>query len=220
MLLKAFFVMDVLKKSNAELVSWLHYAAALQESHPFHSAHPPPDWIPAWGRFRQHAVALTNAIQAAQNKDQEKTRELKQERSATLLSIILNATYIVMRSLHEENPSLRHSVGYTLKEMQQKRTPLPTSVRRLLVALKVKRNQESGSVIVIFTRNKVAALYQLQICKGVPQGEDSWGDEGGHKSNRVKVHGLEPANWYYFRGRIHGDNETSNWSEPVSIIIT
>jgi len=201
-----------------ELALWLNDSATLQEAHPFHG-HDWPEWVPGAARFRQHSTALTAGLEAAKNKDREKSRELEEEHASTLVSINMNATYIVMRSIHEKNDSLLHNVGYQLKE-QTKRTNTLTSIRNAPMVLQVRKGPDSGSVLVKFERDPGAGLYQLQICKGQPAGEESWGDGGLHKGCRVVKNNLELASWYYFRGRSHGNNETGPWSDPVGIIIT
>lgn len=200
-----------------ELVPWLNDAATLQEGHHFHGANW-SDWVPGPARFRQHAAALTEGMEAAKNKDKEKTRELEERHAETLLSINMNATHIVMRALHEKDESLLHNVGYILKDQSSKKekaTALKSQMR-----LKVKNLNSEGAVAVTFEKDPVAALYHLQFCKGTPSGEGSWQDHGLHRGVRVTVNDLERASWYYFRGRSHGDNETGPWSPPVGVIVT
>jgi hypothetical protein len=201
-----------------ELIPWLYDTATLQEAHAYHGSNW-PDWMPGPRKFREHASSLTSGQEAAKNKDTAKLRELEKEHAATLMSINMNATYIVMRSILENNESLLHNVGYVLKE-QTKRSNTLTSIRMTPMVLTVKRGPEPGSIVVKFERDPGAGLYHLQICKGQPSGEDSWEDEGLHKSCRVVVKDRELATWCFVRGRSQGDNETGPWSEPVGIIIT
>lgn len=199
-----------------EVVPWLFDAATLQEAHHFHGPKW-SDWVPGPARFRQHAVELTEGMEAAKNKDREKVRELEEKHAETLLSIHLNANYIAMRSIHEKDESLLHNVGYILKDPHSKKEK--AAVLKSQMSLKVKNGGE-GTVTVTFERDPAAGLYHLQLCKGEPSGEGSWQEGGLHRGCRVVVGSLDRASWYYFRGRSHGDNETGPWSQPVGIIVT
>jgi hypothetical protein len=211
------YVMPFAKMSIPELSTWLLGTAALQEKHPFHGT-TMPDWIPAWGRFRQHSEALINFAKAAENKDTAKVKARDEELAAALQSININACYIVMRARHENNDELLHDMGYEFKE-KTRRSHASISLSQLPMILKVKRGPDPGSIIVIFQMDPAAALYQLQICKGEPAGEDSFKDGGSFKGLRNVIPNLVGASWYYFRGRSHGDNETGPWSAPVGIIV-
>lgn len=211
------FLMIFTKMSCTELIPWLLDTATLQEAHPFHGSNW-PDWVPGASKFRQHADLLASAVKAAENKDREKVKERDQTHADTLLSVSLNANYIVMRWHHEKDESLLHNAGYVVKE-RTKKGYAQTSIRHTPSDLKIKNGPDTGSVTVRFERDPAAGLYQLQICKGEPVGEESWGDKGLYKSCRIVVNNLDRATWYYFRYRSHGDNETSPWSAPVGIIV-
>ncbi|HBG04870.1 MAG: hypothetical protein A2075_00880 [Geobacteraceae bacterium GWC2_58_44] len=211
------FLMNFAKMGYTELIPWLLDTATLQEAHPFHRANW-PDWVPGASKFREHAEILSVAVKAAENKDREKTKERDQKHADTLLSVNLNANYIVMRWHHEKNESLLHNAGYVLKE-KTKKSYGRSSISNRPLDLKLKNGPDPGSVTVKFEKDPAAGLYQLQICKGVPVGEESWGEQGLHKSCRFVVIDLDRASWYYFRGRSHGDNETSPWSAPVGIVV-
>ena len=219
MLLTDVYTMHSAKMSCTELVPWLLDTATLQEAHPFHSTNW-PDWVPGAKKLREHAESLSVAVKAAENKDKEKTRERDQMHADTLLDITLNASYIVMRWHHEKDESLLHNVGHQLKEKTAtKKSSGHTSVKSTPLVLWVKNGPDISSVSVRFEKDPAAGSYQLQICKGEPIGEESWGDYCFHKSCRAIVRNLDRASWYYFRVRSHGNNETSPWSAPVGIIV-
>jgi hypothetical protein len=211
------YLMPFAKMSIPELSTWLLGTAALQEKNPFHGT-TMPDWVPAWEKFRQHSESLINLAKAAENKDTSKVKARDEELAAALLSININACYIVMRAKHENNDELLHDMGYEFKE-KTKRTHASISLSQSPMILRVKRGSDPGSVIVIFQGDPAAALYQLQICKGEPAGEESYKDGGAYKGLRNVIPNLEGASWYYFRGRTHGDNESGPWSAPVGIIV-
>ena len=210
------FLMNFLKMTIPELTTWLLGTAALQEKNPFHCT-TMPDWVPAWKRFREHADSLNTAAKAAENKDVAKMKARDDEQAAAL-SININACYVVMRAKHENDDSLLHDMGYEIKE-KTKRVHSSSSISQLPMLLKVKRGPEPGSVVVIFQKDPAAGLYQLQMCKGEPAGEETFGDQGSYKSLRNVISNLERASWFYFRGRSHGNNESSPWSIPVGIIV-
>jgi len=209
--------MHFLKMSIPEISTWLLGTAALQEQNPFHGS-TMPDWVPAWGRFRQHSDALISLAKAAENKDTAKVKARDEELAAALLSININACYVVMRAKHENNDELLHGMGYEFKEKTRK-VHVTSGISQLPMILKLKRGPDPGSVVVIFQMDPAAGLYQLQICKGEPAGEDSFKDGGNFKAIRNVINNLERASWYYFRGRTHGNNESGPWSSPVGIIV-
>ena len=211
------FVVPCTKTSYSELIPWLLDAATLQEAHPFHGTDW-PGWVPGASRFREHADLLAFAVKAAENMDREKVKERDQAHADTLLSVNLNATYIVMRWHHEKDESLLHNAGYQLRE-NTKKGSVRISIRKTPLDLKAKNGPGPGSTTLIYSKDPAAGIYQLQLCKGVPVGEGSWGDYGFNKSCRVVVSNLDRASWYYFRVRSQGDNETSPWSAAVGIII-
>jgi hypothetical protein len=219
MFLNDLFVMNFAKMTIPELTTWLLGTASLQEKHSFHGT-TMPDWVPAWVRFRQHADCLTITAKAAENKDVAKSKERDDEQAAALQSININACYVIIRAKHENDDSLLHGMGYETKE-KVKRTRLhqTTSISQVPLIVTAKRGPTPGSVVVNFQRDPGAGLYQLQICKGEPTGEESYGDGGSFKHTRTVVLDLNRASWYYFRGRSHGNNETSPWSAPVGIIV-
>jgi len=216
MLASDVYLMQHTKMSFDELIPWLLSTAILQEAHHFHGANW-PDWVPGAGKFREHADILSRSVKAAGNRDREMVRARDQAHAEALLSINLNANYIVMRALHEKNESLCQNVGYVLRTKTKRH--FGTSVRNTPLPLTLKNGPDPGTVIVRFEKDHAAGSYQLQICKGEPVGEESWGDQGIYKSCRIVVGNLERANWYYFRVRSHGDNQTSPWSPTVGIIV-
>jgi len=212
-----FNMMNLWKMSYPELVTWLLGTSSLQENHPFHGKNM-PDWVPAWNQFRQHAENLNKAVKAAENKDVEKAKERDLEHADTLLSINTNACYVVMRAKHENNEELLHDMGYELKE-KTKRNRAGHEVSKKQLQVTLKRGTEPGSLIVSIEKDLGAGLYQVQICKGEPAGENSWSDACTSKSCRIKLTNLERATWCYVRARSLGNNESSPWSAPVSIVI-
>ena len=214
------FLMPFNKMSVPELATWLLGTAALQEKNPFHGT-TMPDWVPAWGRFRQHADSLNILGKAAENKDTAKMKARDDEQAATLLSININACYVIMRAKHENNDELLKDMGYEIKEKTKKAHAIHggMSLSQLPMILKVKRGPDPGSVVVTFQADPAAGLYQLQWCKGVPAGEESFGNEASYKNLRNILRGLESASWVYFRGRSHGNNESGPWSAPVGIVV-
>lgn len=214
------FVMNFSKMSVPELTTWLLGTAALQEKNTFHGT-TMPDWVPAWDRFRQHADSLNILGKEAENKDIVKMKARDDEQAAALLSININACYVIMRARHENDDSLLQGMGYEVKEKTKKAHASHGSGSLLQVPmiLKVKRGPEPGSVVVFFQKDPAAGLYQLQICKGEPAGEESFADPIFFKSLRNVIVNLERASWYYFRGRTHGNNESGPWSAPVGIIV-
>lgn len=204
--------------SHHALVGWLLDTATKQEQHPLFQPGTTPDWVIGPVHLRQHAATLSQKEEAAKYKDIQAVRERDLERVATLESIHSNACYIIMRARHQNDETLLLHAGHDLKEKTKRNyAPIPLSNQPLKVT--VKRGDQLGSVVLTIEKDPGAGVYQVQFCKGVPTGEESWQDLGNFKKVRVFAPNLERAGWYYFRVRSHGDNETSPWSLPVDIIV-
>lgn len=202
--------------SHHALVGWLLDTAAKQETLDLFKDH--PEWVAGPLRFRQHASALSQKEEAAKYKDTQAMKERDLERMATLESINNNACYVIMWARHQNDETILHHVGHEVKE-KTKRVHAPASVSAQPLKVTVKRGDQPGSVVLSVERDPGAGIYQVQLCKGVPTGEDSWQNLGNFRKVRIFISDLERAGWYYFRIRSIGDNETSPWSAPVDIIV-
>jgi hypothetical protein len=200
------------------LVGWLLDSATKQEQHPYFKSGETPEWAAGPARFRQHAVALSQKEEAAKFKDSHAMKERDQERAATLESIHNNAAYIIMRARHENDEGSLENTGHELKE-KTKKAHAPVPISSLPLKVIAKRGDDPGSVVLTIERDPGAGIYQVQICKGTPTGEESWQDFGNFKKVRLFIPNLERSGWYYFRVRSLGDNEASPWSAPVDIIV-
>lgn len=220
MLTREHLILPDPKISPSELAPWLADSATLQEAHPYHrdkwALYP---WVVGPARLRNHAEALFKGIEAAKYKDKAKMKELEAEHQASLLSVHLNATYIVMRWLDEKDDSIVHSTGYFFKEKTERSTPPSLRTTPQILTVRDLPN-EPGSVLISFQRDPAAALYLLQYCKGELNGQEVWQEYGKHKGVRVTVTGLDRASWYNFKGASLGDNQTGPFSQPVSVIVT
>ncbi|HBA89945.1 MAG TPA: fibronectin type III domain-containing protein [Geobacter sp.] len=203
--------------SHHALVGWLLDAATKQEQHSYHAKNT-PEWAAGAAQFRQHAAALSLKEEAAKYKDIQAMKDRDLERAATLETIHFNACYIIMRARHENDETLLFNVGHELKE-KTKRAHAPVEVSSQPLKATAKRGDHPGSIVLTVERDPGAGLYEVQFCKGVPGGEESWQALGNFKKVRIFVPNLERSGWYYFRIRSHGDNKTSPWSNPVDIIV-
>ena len=203
--------------SHHALVGWLLDTATKQEQHPYHGKNT-PEWVAGPTKFRQHAAALTLKEEAAKFKDTQAVKERDLERSATFDSINFNACYIVMRAFQENDETLLDNVGHDLKE-KTKRTRAPIPISSLPLKVVVKRGDTPGSIVITIERDPGAGVYEVQFCKGVPAGEESWEKLGNFKKVRLFIPGLDRAGWYYIRVRSHGNNQTSPWSLPIDVIV-
>ena len=210
------FVMNHRQMSIDKLVYWLRDSATLQEAHPFHKVDW-STWAPGALKFRQHADELLDAAKAVETKEPGTVKKRDQAHEEALWSIDLNASYIAVRARAAKDDSVLSNCGYVLKE-KNKRSYTHASLRSQPSVVKLK-NSGIGEVTVIFPKDPAAGAYQMQICKGHPTGDESWGEQGMYKNCRPVVTGLDRANWYYFRVRSIGDNETGPWSAPVGIIV-
>jgi len=205
------------KLTVSELVFWLNDTATLQENHPFHGV-TMPEWVPAWSRFRAHAVALAQAAKAVVYQESEQARLLDEEHSAALVSINENACYLVMRAHYENDESLLRNVGYEIREKGKRSHTSAITVSRLPLKVSLRRGDSERAVVINVERDPGAALYQVQICQGEPTGEDSWAEAVNSLISRIVIDDLEQSTWYYFRVRSLGHNESSPWSIPMGII--
>jgi hypothetical protein len=212
------YYMDMLKMRPLELIMWLRDTATLQEAHSFYKANW-DSWAPGALKFREHADKLTDLSKAAETKEKTKVEAFDQEYAEALSSIHLNANYIVIRAKAAKDESLLHNTGYVLREKgKNKKASAHGGLRKTAPVVKV-RNDGPNTVSISYGKDPAAGAYQVQACKGKPTGEESWGDVGIFKTCHPRKSGLETTTWY-FRVRCLGDNEVSDWSVPVGIIVT
>lgn len=211
------FLMNHAEMDPPNLMLWLEDAATLQAAHEKISALT-EEWVPWAPHFRKHKEAIAMALQNAAAQNLATTTELEEKVAATVEDVHINANYLVLRARKEKDDAWLHNNGYQLKEKPKRIYDRAVSAMALL--LRLKNGPNIAEVTVSWDRDPGAGSYQLQICKGHPQGEESFGDFGFFTKVRTIAGNLERASWYYFRVRSIGNNETGPWSEPVGIVVT
>lgn len=199
------------------LMLWLDDAATLQAGHAKISAIT-ETWVPWAPHFRARKEEIRRALEKAAALNLTTTKELEEAIAATIEDVHINANFIVLRARADKDDSWLHGNGYQLKEKTKR--VYDRGVAAVALLLRLKNGPNIAEVTVSWDKDPGAGSYQLQICKGHPQGEESFGDYGFFKKVRVVAGNLERASWYYFRVRSIGNNETGPWSEPVGIIVT
>ncbi|WP_224963115.1 fibronectin type III domain-containing protein [Geomonas subterranea] len=211
------FVMNHADMDPPEFILWLDDAATLQAAHPLISTQK-DQWAPGEVQFRAHKEAISKAWERASALNVCSTKELDAARAAALEDVNINASYLVLRAKHGKDDAWLHNNGYQAKEKTKRIHD--RSVSAVALNLKAKNGPSIGEVSLNWDRDPGAGSYQLQICKGHPQGEESYVDYGFLKKVRTVIGNLERASWYYFRIRSIGNNEFGPWSAAVSIIVT
>lgn len=211
------FHMNQADMDPPEFAMWLDDTATLQAAHTKISTQK-DEWVPWAPQFRGHKEAISKEWEKAVAMNVATTKELEEATAAALEDVYINASYLVLRAKHEKDDAWLHNNGYQLKE-KVKRT-YDRGVSSVPLVPRVKNGPNIAEVTVSWERDPGAGSYLLQICKGHPQGEESYADYGYLKKVRTVVGNLERACWYYFRVRSIGNNESGPWSEPVSIIVT
>jgi hypothetical protein len=211
------FIMNHADMNAPELMMWLEDAATLQAAHPKISVQK-DEWVPGAPQFREHKDTISRELEKASALNLATTRELEEATAAAVEDVNINASYFVLRAKHEQDDAWLHNNGYQWKEKARRNYGKAVSVDAL--ALRAKNGPNIAEVTVSWDKDPGAGSYQLQVCKGHVQGEDSFLDHGYFKKVRTVIGNLERASWYYFRVRSVGHNETGPWSEPVGIIVT
>ncbi|MBJ6724157.1 fibronectin type III domain-containing protein [Geomesophilobacter sediminis] len=211
------FLMNHVDMNPPELIIWLNDAATLQEAHPRISAEK-DHWVPGAQQFREHKETISREWEKAGSLNVTWTKELEAATAAALEDVNINANYLVLRAKHAKDESWLHNNGYNWREKSKK--SYDRTVSMVALSLRLKNGPEIGEVTAAWGKDSGAGSYQLQFCKGIPQGEESFVDQGFYKRIRAVVGNLERACWYYFRVRSIGNNMTSPWSEAVGIIVT
>lgn len=211
------FVMNHGEMTPRELIVWLEDAATLQDAHE-HIRVKKDGWVPGASQFRQHKEVLSKCLDDLAANNETKSKELDQAVAAAQEDININANYILLRARQEKSDAWLHNNGYQLKEKLKRN--YSKVIRAIACLLRAKNGPNIGEVTLSWEKDLAAGSYQLQMCKGKPQGEESYADQGYFTKIRTVVGNLERASWYYFRIRSIGNNETGPWSEPVGIIVT
>lgn len=211
------FLMNHAEMAPPDLMLWLEDAATLQAAHEKISALT-EDWVPWAPHFRARKEAIARELQNAAAQNLTTTKALEEVTAATVEDVIINANYLVLRARREKDDAWLHNNGYQWKEKPTR--VYDRAVSAIASLLRLKNGPNISEVTVSWDKDPGAGSYQLQICKGHPQGDESFGDYGFFKKVRVVAGNLERASWYYFRVRSIGNNEAGPWSEPVGIIVT
>lgn len=211
------FLMNHAEMDPPGLMLWLDDAATLQAAHTKISAEI-DKWVPWSPQFRAHKETISKELDRAIALNLTTTKELELAIAAAVFDINTNGNYLVLRAKHEKDDSWLHNNGHQWKEKPKRNYDKIVSAIALL--LRLKNGPNIGEVTVSWDRDPAAGSYQLQMCKGIPQGDESFADYGLFRKVRTVVSELERACWYYFRVRSIGDNEVGQWSEPVGIIVT
>ncbi len=211
------FLMNHAAMAPSQLATWLNDAATLQDAHAKISTQI-DHWVPWSPQFRSHRESIETEVQKALALNVRTTKELQGATAAAIEDVNINAAYLVIRAKCEKDEAWLHNNGYTLKEKAKRVYDRPVSTSSL--ALRAKNGPNAGQVILSWDRDPGAGSYQLQICKGHPQGEESFVDYAYLTKVRTTADSLERASWYYFRIRSVGNNETGPWNEAVGIIVT
>ncbi|GFO54237.1 hypothetical protein GMSM_12440 [Geomonas sp. Red276] len=211
------FVMNHREMSPMDLMLYLEDTATLQDAHPKISVEK-DGWVPGAPEFRQHKQRIAKELENAAALKVSTTKELEEARAAAVEDIMINADYMVLRARQSKDDSWLHNNGYQMKDKLKR--SLNRMISAIALVLRVKNGPGKGEVTVSWDKDPVAGSYQLQFCKGEPQGDESYADHAYCTKVRTVISNLDRANWYYFRGRSIGHNETGPWSDPVGIIVT
>lgn len=210
------FVMNHADMAPPELMTWLDDAAILQAAHVKISTQK-DGWVPGAPQFKEHKENIEREWQKASALNLDTTKELEEATAAALNDVNTNASYLVLRAKHEKDEAWLHNNGYQTKEKTKRIYDRGVSTAALV--LRAKNGPNVAEVTVSWEKDPGAGSYQLQICKGHPQGEESYVDYGYLRKVRAVIGNLERACWYYFRVRSIGNNEIGPWSEAVGIIV-
>ncbi|QWV92383.1 fibronectin type III domain-containing protein [Geomonas oryzisoli] len=211
------FVMNHAEMDPQDFIHWLDDAATLQAAHPKISTQKDV-WVPGTSEYRAHKEAIARELEKAAALNVAMTKELEAAIAAALEDVHTNANYLMLRAKHEKDDSWLHNSGYQHKEKPKRM--FDRAVAAVALMLRAKNGPNIGEVTLSWDKDFGAGSYQLQICKGHPNGDESFYDYGFLKKVRTVVGNLERASWYYFRIRSIGNNEVGPWSEPVGIIVT
>ncbi|MBJ6751503.1 fibronectin type III domain-containing protein [Geomonas anaerohicana] len=210
-------LMNHAEMAPPELILWLDDAATLQAAHTKINTLMDA-WVPGTTKFREHKEAIARELEKANALNVSTTKELDAAVAAALEDVHTNASYLVLRAKHEKDDSWLHNNGYQPKEKAKRGHD--RSVSASILGLRAKNSPNIAEVSLSWDKDLAAGSYQLQICKGHPQGEGSFEDYGFLTKVRVVIGNLERASWYHFRVRSIGHNEFGPWSEAVGIIVT
>lgn len=211
------FLMNQQDMSPPEFMLWLEDTATLQAANPKISTEKDA-WVPGPFQFLGHKENIAREWNKATAQNVDTTKELEEAIAVALDDVYINAAYLVLRAKHGKDEAWLHNNGFQWKEKGKRIYDRGVSAEAL--PLRAKNGPNIGEVTLNWDKDLGAGSYQLQICKGHPQGEESYVDHGFLKKVRVVIGSLERASWYYFRVRSIGHNETGPWSESVGIIVT
>jgi len=177
-----------------------------------------PEYVSRADKLRQMADNLAVLRDRSAGGDRQMREEKIAAWDATKLALSMNASHLVMLSLHRNDSSILLNAGF---DQKHKGHSIKTTTNLLEAPPEAspKHGSVSGTVVIVVKRAKNTASYELQMTDHDPGDEASWGSLGIYSRARTELKNLEPAKRLYFRVRYHDAGRTSQWSATASIIV-
>ena len=180
-----------------------------------------PDEVPGPPQFRVHAEELHQADQEAVNKDRLKLAKRAEKLLECAVSLTIFGQFAVMKAVKYNDTSYLDEIGLDRKIKKAKNSK--AAFHGPLGApdpFTVKHGPVSGSVLFKARKVKWAAHYDVYLCLGDPNNEESWSWATTFLNTRhMQLDGLEPGKVYMFRARCLGPDGFGVWSNIIKIMV-
>ena len=190
------------------------------------SAHPGyqekfPDEVPGPPRWRELAVELRQADQEAANKDHLKVALKVEKHQECVIALTIFAQFAVMKTIKYKDTSYIDNIGFDRKKKNAGNSKAmnhgPLGAPK---TFSVRHGPESRSLVFKVSKLKGAAHYDIHLCLGDPNNEDSWSLAATFVNTRnMLIDGLEPGKVYMFRVRCLGPSGFGAWSNVIKIMV-
>lgn len=190
------------------------------EEHQGENAIPPPLAGPA--KIKDGGNQMIALASAAEGGDRYKGAERDVFRPKIDLQVSATISWVVVRSVLENKPSIRANLPLEEKKKEKKsvRSGAQAGITTPTKVKITRSDEHSGTAYVGVARIFGASMYYVQYSQGNPADETAWIDGGQSDSCRkIPVPGLKPGEIYHFRVRCFGAGHYSAWSQVVTIRI-
>ncbi|MBJ6727591.1 hypothetical protein [Geomesophilobacter sediminis] len=164
-------------------------------------------------------TTLWEKVRAANTGHRNWITERNQAREDLITGLTLIGTYIQMVAVRKKDLSILENTGFRLKSRAATRVVVAQPEYPPVIK-SIKRGGKPGSAVIRVKAHPGKVSYVLSMCKGDPVDESSYNVVVQFVTSTKELQDLELATKLTFRLQYDVDGNRSDWSAPVSYIVT
>ncbi|MBJ6725743.1 hypothetical protein [Geomesophilobacter sediminis] len=171
--------------------------------------------------IKQLAIKFRDLVNAAAKGGSDRIVERNQAREELIIALTIAGHYLEMVAVKRNDLTLLENSGFRMKSRYGARTiSTDREPEHVPVITKVKRGKKSGSFVVQAKRHPGRVVYVLSVSTGDPVDESSYRELGHFLQCQNEFNGYEAATKLNLRLQYDINGNRSDWSAPVTYIVT